>query len=704
MELHESAKKVKDEAEATNTEHAYTQMANTDRDAGDAWSLALEAKKTVLSKVAESEKAHLLAEMETAERRKEAYTKRAVVGLEKAKEISSLMKDIAMDKQIAEEAVAKAKKSDLAAIRVNGITSHDRDADKEMKAYRDSIEAWAETIEGYKIVVAKATKARIDCSEFTTALDDAEEKKGNWVRKLTARTLQSEAEEAGRIAEAASNKALAACVSAEKLSLWEAAQEKREQAEKLWGRTIEAYQDWLNQAPEALKDGYLAEIEAANNTKMYLSARWYYCEAFRVNSFLGVANEQARRMTQEACDNIKDPSLAIQAGRLLEEVKQKREEAIKVWNQAVAAYERMSAQVPDRFKSNWMTKLAEVANNKNLCAVRAYYDHAIKAQSSAFLAKSKALNGQSGQLWEEEKQARAQEEKAWSQAVEAHKEERDKAPLDCKDDWTLKLNLVIHEKAKCAALFYRNEAERVGMIAEEATKIAQNAEAWDKAKQARFQEGNAWGQVITVYESMRDQAPKDNKGYWDEELKNIAERRDLAAAKVYWCEAKRVGQLAIVAKAAAGAIKSKKDEAWGRAKYAAEQEEKAWSQAKEVYAQNSAAGFLRYEEGSREEELSKNSWDFEIQAIKENKNYATASVTLCDAFQKSFNPSMTTMLYVNRQAAADKALEAWKTASEAHKAWWNSQFNSAKDNFDLALRVYNGQIGFNFKSYQPRLF
>ncbi|HLB33901.1 MAG TPA: hypothetical protein VJK54_06655, partial [Chthoniobacterales bacterium] len=84
IELHDRAKQIKDEAETIKTEHAYIQMANADKAAGDAWGVALEAKKALLSKGGESDRPDLFAEIETAERRKEAYAKRVLVGLEKA--------------------------------------------------------------------------------------------------------------------------------------------------------------------------------------------------------------------------------------------------------------------------------------------------------------------------------------------------------------------------------------------------------------------------------------------------------------------------------------------------------------------------------------------------------------------------------------------------------------------------------------------
>ena len=86
LEMHNKAQQVKDQADATRTEHAYTQMAHTDKATGEAWAKAVEAKKAILSKIPEANRSDLLADIEIAEKRRGEYMKRAGEALEQAKE------------------------------------------------------------------------------------------------------------------------------------------------------------------------------------------------------------------------------------------------------------------------------------------------------------------------------------------------------------------------------------------------------------------------------------------------------------------------------------------------------------------------------------------------------------------------------------------------------------------------------------------
>ena len=156
--------------------------------------------------------------------------------------VSSMMKVLESDQRIAEEALAKAKKSDLAAMRFNAMSPHERDLDKESKAYNDAIEAWSETAEGYKIVLELAVKAHIDCSEWTAALRDAEEKKGHWTRK--------KADVAAKAKEVAKSEALQA--------------EAREKAAKIQSAQA-AWTTFINERAVALEK-YREVTSAVNNS------------------------------------------------------------------------------------------------------------------------------------------------------------------------------------------------------------------------------------------------------------------------------------------------------------------------------------------------------------------------------------------------------------------------------------------------------
>ena len=88
-------------------------------------------------------------------------------------------RELEFDQKIAEEALAKAKKTELTANVAKGKT-HEMNFERELKAYHDAEEAWMEAVEGFKTARAKAQEADLNDEEQAVALASAEVRQATW--------------------------------------------------------------------------------------------------------------------------------------------------------------------------------------------------------------------------------------------------------------------------------------------------------------------------------------------------------------------------------------------------------------------------------------------------------------------------------------------------------------------------------------------